>query len=67
MNIAGWKTPSMFKRYDIQDSLDLKQAAETMNQWLDSTRKQQRAGNLAENDGAVKFSAPVKQLQLAQN
>jgi integrase len=60
MKIAGWKTRSMFKRYDIQDSRDLKQAAETMNQWLDSTRNQHPAGTLAEDGGAAKFSTPVK-------
>jgi hypothetical protein len=36
MKIAGWKTPSMFRRYDIQDSRDLQRAGETMEQWIAS-------------------------------
>ena len=36
MKIAGWKTPSMFRRYDIQDSRDLQRAGETMEKWIAS-------------------------------
>jgi hypothetical protein len=36
MKIAGWKTPSMFRRYDIQDARDLQKAAETMEKWMAS-------------------------------
>lgn len=60
MKIAGWKTHSMFERYDIQDSLDLKRAAETMNEWLESTRTPHSVGNLAENDATAKISTPIK-------
>ena len=28
MKIAGWKTPSMFRRYDIQDGKDIRRVAE---------------------------------------
>jgi integrase len=34
MKIAGWKTPSMFRRYDIQDGRDIQRAGETMERWL---------------------------------
>jgi hypothetical protein len=34
MKIAGWKTPSMFRRYDIQDGKDIQRAGQTMEQWI---------------------------------
>jgi len=34
MKIAGWKTPNMFRRYDIQDGRDIRQAAEIMEKRL---------------------------------
>jgi hypothetical protein len=34
MNIAGWKTNSMFRRYDIVDGRDLKDAARRMEEHL---------------------------------
>jgi len=34
MKIAGWKTPSMFRRYDIQDGKDIQRAAQTMEKWI---------------------------------
>jgi hypothetical protein len=34
MKIAGWKTPAMFRRYDIQDGRDIQRAAEIMEQQL---------------------------------
>jgi integrase len=34
MKIAGWKTPAMFRRYDIQDGRDIQRAAELMEQQL---------------------------------
>jgi len=36
MKIAGWKTPSMFRRYDIQDARDMQRAGELMERWMDS-------------------------------
>jgi integrase len=36
MKIAGWKTPSMFRRYDIQDGRDIQRAGETMETWIAS-------------------------------
>jgi integrase len=32
MKIAGWRTPAMFRRYDIQDGRDIQRAAEIMEQ-----------------------------------
>jgi hypothetical protein len=34
MKIAGWKTPSMFRRYDIQDGKDIQRAGRTMEKWI---------------------------------
>jgi integrase len=34
MKIAGWKTPAMFRRYDIQDGRDIQRAAEIMEKQL---------------------------------
>jgi hypothetical protein len=34
MKIAGWKTPSMFRRYDIQDGKDIQRAGKTMEKWI---------------------------------
>jgi integrase len=34
MKIAGWKTPAMFRRYDIQDGRDIQRAAEIMERQL---------------------------------
>ena len=38
MKIAGWKTPNMFRRYDIQDGRDIRQAAEIMEKRLAEER-----------------------------
>ena len=38
MKIAGWKTPNMFRRYDIQDGRDIRQAAEIMEKRLSEER-----------------------------
>jgi hypothetical protein len=32
--IGGWKTPSMFKRYDIVDERDLRDAGERLSTYL---------------------------------
>jgi len=34
MKIAGWKTPSMFRHYDIQDGKDIQRAGEMMEKWI---------------------------------
>ena len=34
MKIAEWKTPSMFRRYDIQDGKDIQRVRQTMEQWI---------------------------------
>jgi hypothetical protein len=39
LKIAGWKTPAMFRRYDIQDGRDLQRAAEIMEQRLAEQRE----------------------------
>jgi hypothetical protein len=61
LKIAGWKTPSMFRRYDIQDSRDLQRAGETMERWIASQGpistvsstipEKAQTGSLSENDG----------------
>jgi integrase len=38
MKIAGWRTPNMFRRYDIQDGRDIRQAAEIMEKRLAEER-----------------------------
>lgn len=38
MKIACWKTPNMFRRYDIQDGRDIRQAAEIMEKRLAEER-----------------------------
>jgi integrase len=38
MKIAGWKTPNMFRRYDIQDGRDIRHAAEIMENRLAEER-----------------------------
>jgi integrase len=60
MKIAGWKTRSMFQRYDIQDSLDLKRAAEAMDRWIESTRPQTPAKNLADTGAPAKVSTDLR-------
>lgn len=37
MKIAGWKTPAMFRRYDIQDGRDIQRAGEIMEQHAQKT------------------------------
>jgi len=39
MRIGGWKTPSMFRRYNVVDERDLTEAAERLSGFLtDATR-----------------------------
>ena len=38
MKIAGWRTPAMFRRYDIQDGRDIQRAAEIMERQLAEKR-----------------------------
>ena len=38
MKIAGWKTRSMFERYNIVDGRDLREAARRMEEHLKSAR-----------------------------
>jgi hypothetical protein len=38
MKIAGWKTPNVFRRYDIQDGRNIRQAAEIIEKRLAEER-----------------------------
>src|SRR5215467_12712444 len=38
MKISGWKTPNMFRRYDIQDGRDIRHAADIMENRLAEER-----------------------------
>ena len=45
MKIGGWKTNAMFKRYDIVDEADLKEAADLLTQrQLDAKQSEQASG-----------------------
>jgi integrase len=39
MEIGGWETNAMFRRYDIHDAKDLQRAGETMELWIASNGK----------------------------
>jgi hypothetical protein len=52
MKIAGWKTPSMFRRYDIQDGKDIQRAGKTMEKWI--------AARKAASTSAIRTRAPAR-------
>ena len=57
MKIAGWKTPSMFRRYDIQDGKDIQRAGKTMEDWI-ATKKTQSSTVSTTTDSKASSSGP---------
>ena len=55
MKIAGWKTPSMFRRYDIQDGKDIQRAGKTMERWI-AARKVTSAADSSDQSSALDAS-----------
>lgn len=60
MKVGGWKTESLFRRYDIIDEADLTDAANRLDQKAAQLEKQFGqnlgiiAGNSTKNDAAAK-------------
>jgi integrase len=53
MKIAGWKTPAMFRWYDIQDERDIQRAAEIMEQQLAQKKLISTISNTMEPESRV--------------
>ncbi len=47
IKIAGWKTPAMFRRYDIQDGRNIQRSAEIMERQLAQSRLERRPTDTA--------------------
>jgi len=58
MKIAGWKTPSMFRRYDIQDGKDIQRAGQTMEQWIAA----KKAASAADSNASELQASKSKQV-----
>jgi hypothetical protein len=50
MKIAGWKTPSMFRRYE--DGNDIQRAGQTMEQWIAAKKTPASADSTAQPDAS---------------